>query len=100
MFLSDFGQNQIEEVNLGVAGTSYSWRLREATFVTACDVTAVDVDQVYPRPSEDRGYTYPTAQYDHNKGNAIGGGFVYEGDAVPQLRGKFVFCDLVRGRVF
>ena len=62
--------------------------------------TGVDVDQVYLRPSEDRGYTYPTAQYDHNKGNAIGGGFVYEGDAVPQLRGKFVFCDLVRGRVF
>ena len=100
MFLSDIGQNQIEEVNLGVAGTNYGLRLREATFATAFDGTGVDVDQVYPRPSEDRGYTYPTAQYDHNKGNAIGGRFVYEGDAVPQLRGKFVFCDLVRGRVF
>ena len=100
MFLSDIGQNQIEEVNLGVAGANYGWRLREGTFATAFDVTGGEVGQVYPRPSEDTGYTYPIAQYDHDEGNAIGGGFVYEGDAVPQLRGKFVFCDLVRGRVF
>ena len=100
MFLSDIGQNQIEEVNLGVAGMNYGWRFREPTFATAFVVTDVDVDQVYPRPSEDTGYTYPTAQYDHDEGNAIGGGFVYEGDPVPLLRGKFVFRDLVRGRVF
>ena len=78
----------------------YGWRLREGTFATAFDVAGGEVGQVYPRPSGDTGYTYPTAQYDHDEGNAIGGGFVYEGDAVPQLRGKFVFCDLVRGRVF
>ncbi len=37
--------------------------------------------------------------YDHNEGRAISGGFAYHG-RIPQLRGKFVFGDLQRGRLF
>jgi hypothetical protein len=33
-------------------------------------------------------------------GRAIVGGFVYRGNALPALRGKYVFGDLVDGRVF
>ena len=55
------------------------------------------------------GYTYPVAAYDHNPppgwnctsdvGRGIAGGFVYRGHDVPALRGKYVFGDLVDGRV-
>ena len=37
--------------------------------------------------------------YDHNEGRAISGGFAYHG-RIEALRGKFVFGDLVRGRLF
>ena len=37
--------------------------------------------------------------YDHNEGQAVTGGFAYHG-RIPALRGKFVFGDIVRGRLF
>ena len=33
----------------------------------------------------------PIAEYDHDEGIAIIGGFVYRGDRIPALRGKYVF---------
>jgi hypothetical protein len=37
--------------------------------------------------------------YDHDEGVAITGGFTYQG-RIPALRGKFVFGDINRGRLF
>jgi hypothetical protein len=39
------------------------------------------------------------AIYDHNEGQAISGGFAYHG-RIAALRGKFVFGDIQRGRLF
>ena len=39
------------------------------------------------------------AIYDHNDGQAVTGGFAYHG-RIAALRGKFVFGDIMRGRVF
>ena len=100
MFLSDIGQGNIEEVNLGVAGANYGWRLREGGFATAHGVGAFNFRPVYPRPDEDPSpLAYPVAQYDHDEGYAVGGGYVYRGDRIPTLRGKYVFTEFVRGRV-
>jgi hypothetical protein len=44
-------------------------------------------------------FTYPVAMYDHNEGQAVSGGFAYYG-RIPALRGKFVFGDVQRGRLF
>ena len=100
MFIADIGQNQIEEVNLGVAGANYGWRLREGTFATGHGVGQAS-GPAYPRPETDSAtLVYPIAQYDHDEGAAIGGGFVYRGSAIPALQGKYVFTDFPRGRVF
>lgn len=42
---------------------------------------------------------YPVIQYGHGPGggDAIGSGFVYNGGAIPSLRGKYVFGDLSTG---
>ena len=55
------------------------------------------------------GYDYPVASYDHDtpanwscnsdSGHAISGGLVHRGD-LRGLQGKYVFGDLVEGRVF
>ncbi len=45
------------------------------------------------------GFTYPVAIYDHDEGVAISGGYAYNG-RIAALRGKFVFGDIIRGRLF
>ena len=101
MFIGDIGQDQVEEVNIGVAGGNYGWRLREGTFATAFGVDAAEIGSVFARPPKDPlPFVYPVAQYDHDEGFAIAGGFVYQGEAIPALRGKYVFTDVAKGRVF
>ena len=100
MFIGDIGQNQVEEVNLGRAGGNFGWRVREGTFASGYAVGR-GPGPLYPRPSaDDTEFVYPVAQYDHDEGNAIGGGFVYRGQAIPELRGKYVFAEFPRGRLF
>lgn len=100
LFLSDIGQARVEEVNIAVPGGNYGWRLREGMFATAFAVEGGEPGQVYPLPAERDEFIYPIAQYDHDEGYAIGGGYVYEGNAIPALKGMFVFTDIVNGRVF
>ena len=101
LFIADIGDEQIEEVNLGVAGGNFGWRLREGTFATKWGGPGAEPHRVYARPPRDeQSFIYPVAQYDHDEGFAIGGGFVYQGKGIPALRGKYVFTDIVRGRVF
>ena len=102
MLIAEFGQSQVEEVNLGVRGGNYGWQLREGTFATAFAVNGdTKDDRVYPHPGKDDApYLYPVAQYDHDEGRGISSGFVYRGKLAPALQGKYVFSELVRGRLF
>jgi hypothetical protein len=96
--VTDIGQARIEEVNLGVRGANYGWPLREGTFVTDREYAG----RLYRLPANDAsyGFTYPVAQYDHDEGKAIAGGYVYRGAAVPSLVGHYLFGDIRNGRVF
>jgi hypothetical protein len=101
MLIADIGQAQAEEVNVGRAGANYGWGEREGTFVVDRD----DENRVSPLPADDErfGYTYPAIQYRHDRRDsryAVTGGFVYRGKAIPALQGKYIFGDIVTGRVF
>ena len=100
MYIADIGQNQVEEINIGVSGANYGWRVREGTFATAFGIGNVRPNSVYPRPNDTEEFTYPVLQFDHDEGNAVGSVFVYRGAGIPQLAGKIVFSDMVTGRVF
>ncbi len=101
MFINDIGQDQIEEINLGAAGANYGWRLREGMFATAFGVETDDQPgSVYALPSAADNFIYPVAQYDHDEGKAIGGGFSYQGTAIAELEGQYIFADIVLGRLF
>ena len=39
----------------------------------------------------------PVAQYDHDEGISVSGGFVYRGREVNELRGSYVFGDFSQG---
>lgn len=100
MFINDIGQNQIEEINVGRKGANYGWRMREGTFATAYAISGAQAGPVYPLPPVSGAFVMPLAQYDHDEGSAISSGFVYRGDRLPALTGKYLFTDLVRGRLF
>src|SRR5262249_34523372 len=105
MFASDIGMNNIEEINIVHEGRNYGWMKREGLFENGITRPGGALNQLFPLPPDLlRGrrkdeFTYPVAMYDHTQGQAVTGGFAYHG-RIPALRGKFVFGDIVRGRLF
>ena len=98
LYASDIGQGTIEEINVVAPGADHGWDDREGTL-------ANDDGAIGPLPEDDpEGLQYPLAQYDHQEitaGNAaVGGGFVYRGEAIPELRGSYVFTNFPTGEIF
>ncbi|MGJ6963005.1 PQQ-dependent sugar dehydrogenase [Streptosporangium sp. G11] len=98
MYVGMIGEVNIDSVYEVEAGDNFGWNEREGGFL----FKKSDPTNVYPLPADDAkyGYTYPVISYDHDTGNALVGGFVYRGEAVPELVGKYVYGDIVSGRIF
>jgi glucose/arabinose dehydrogenase/mono/diheme cytochrome c family protein len=97
VIVSEIGYSNVEELNILKPGLNYGWPNREGTFVS---VLAGKKSAIYNLPAhDDPKFTYPVAQYDHDEGNSVAGGFVYTGD-IAALKGKYIFGDIMRGRVF
>ncbi len=90
LYLADVGQNKVEEVDIITAGGNYGWNLREGAFWFDPSSGSVVTAPVRQPPT---GMIDPIAQYDHDDGSAVIGGFVYRGTAIPQLAGRYVFGD-------
>jgi hypothetical protein len=104
LFASDIGMDHIEEINIVRNGENYGWMKREGHWENGRsrdgklnELFALPADVLSGRTKD--GFTYPVAMYDHDEGRAVSGGFVYQG-TIPALRGKFVFGDVQRGRLF
>jgi hypothetical protein len=105
MFAADIGMNHVEEINIVHEGGNYGWMKREGYWENGMSRPGGALNQLYELPEDvldgrtRDGFEYPVAIYDHSDGQAITGGFAYYGK-IPQLRGKFVFGDIQRGRIF
>jgi hypothetical protein len=105
MFASDIGMNHIEEINVVRNGENYGWMKREGFWENGMTRPGGALNQLFALPADvlegrtKDGFTYPVAMYDHNDGQAVSGGFAYHG-RIAALRGKFVFGDVQRGRLF
>jgi hypothetical protein len=105
MFAFDIGMNHIEEVNIVENGGNYGWMKREGYWENGMSRPGGTLNQLYELPAEVLNgrtkdeFTYPVAIYDHTEGVAISGGFAYRG-RIEALRGKLIFGDVNRGRVF
>ncbi|MBB3220999.1 PQQ-dependent sugar dehydrogenase [Pseudoduganella umbonata] len=101
LWAGDVGQGAIEEVNHIVSGGNYGWRVKEGSFLF--DANGTSGGFVYQAsPGAPAGLIDPVAEYDHADGagqptlrRAVIGGYVYDGKAIPQLRGQYVFADYV-----
>jgi hypothetical protein len=105
MFAADIGMNHIEEINIVRNGENYGWMKREGYWENGMTRPGGALNQLFPLPADvldgrqKDGFTYPVAIYDHSEGQAVSGGFAYHG-RIAALRGKFVFGDIQRGRLF
>jgi glucose/arabinose dehydrogenase len=103
LYAGDVGQNDIEEIDIVTSGGNFGWRLKEGSFEfhpNGLDPGFVTIDEA---PSDK--FIDPIAQYDHDEGLAIIGGFVYEGQLIPELEGRYVFGEFAQtfksdGRLF
>ncbi len=98
MLASNIGHHNVEAIYMILPGSDYGWPIREGTFVMKYNENMSNV--FAPSTDSTDQITYPVAQYDHDEGNAISGGFEYWGKTLPELDGKIVFGDIVRGRIF
>ncbi len=88
--IADVGQNRVEEVNAvsGAGGLNYGWNVMEGT---RCFEPGEGCDQ--------DGLTLPVTEFDHGDGCSVTGGYVYRGDAIPELRGTYLYSDYCSGFV-
>ena len=105
LFACDIGMDNVEEINIVRNGGNYGWMKREGIWENGMSRAGGALNQLYPLPDDVLSgrtkdeFIYPVAMYDHDEGVAITGGFAYNG-RITSLRGKFVFGDVNRGRLF
>lgn len=102
LFLADVGQNSWEEVNIITKGGNYGWNIREGV---ACfnPKDANKPPEECPKvgaggePLIDPIFAYKNGgkwrKDPEVRGVSITGGYVYRGQAFPQLTGKYIFAD-------
>ncbi len=95
LYIGDVGQDKWEEVDFtpaGLKGLNYGWRCYEG-------------DQPFNTNNcQDAGqYTLPVHVYRNkpaDEGCSVTGGFVYRGDSIPYLYGKYIYGDFCSGRIW
>lgn len=95
LVVADVGQNDIEEIHIVALGDNCGWNLKEGSFFF--DPNGLDSGYVSTEdPGVPAGLVDPVAEYDHDEGIAVVGGFVYRGSAHSLLDGAYVFGDWSR----
>jgi glucose/arabinose dehydrogenase len=91
LWCGDVGQDRIEEVDRIVRGGNYGWNLMEGDEVFGgAELTA----------EQRADLVAPIATYPRREGASVTGGHVYRGEALPELRGRYLYADFVSGNVW
>ena len=93
LWIGDVGQGSWEEIDYLAAGhaglVNFGWDVMEGT-------------HVYEDKEPNRAGTLvePVAEYSHEDGCSVTGGYVYRGEQVAALRGRYVFGDFCSGTIW
>ncbi|MBD0332643.1 MAG: PQQ-dependent sugar dehydrogenase [Chitinophagaceae bacterium] len=102
LFVGDAGQNLYEEVDVVTKGGNYGWNVKEGT---ECFNAANELQELSTCPSVDafgNPLIDPVIQANNHEnpegGNfvVIVGGYVYRGNNIPGLQGKYIFGNFSR----
>lgn len=92
LVIADVGQDLWEEISFAEAGDNLGWNQREANtcFKQPSPGTACERDDMRE----------PFYVYGRDEGRSITGGVVYTGEAIPELRQKYIFGDVISGKLW
>jgi hypothetical protein len=101
LLAGDAGQSMFEEVSVVVGGGNYGWNVKEGPACFSTEHPAEPLDDcpdVDPDggPLRDPVIAYLNAAQPGGLGVVVIGGYVYRGDDVPQLDGRYIFGDFSR----
>ena len=89
LFVADVGQDKFEEIDILQKGGNFGWNIMEGLHCfkpsSGCNMT---------------GLILPITEYDHSQGDAVIGGYVYRGAAIPRLSGTYLFSDFESGTIW
>jgi len=89
LFAGDVGQDSFEEIDILTSGGNFGWNTMEGMHCynpsTGCNMS---------------GLILPIAEYSHSEGDAVMGGHVYHGNAIPGLAGAYIFGDFGSGTIW
>ncbi len=91
LWLADVGDKKAEEIDFVQSGKNYGWNLKEASHCfedIPCDTTAWV------------GLEDPIYEYLRDVGESITGGYVYNGSAIPEFKGKYIYGDFDVSKVW
>jgi glucose/arabinose dehydrogenase len=91
LYIGDVGGGNWEEIDRqppdAAGGLNYGWPVMEGRHCLAGSCTI-------------EGYVQPIAEYSHDLGCSVIGGYVYRGEVHPELQGVYIFGDWCSGRIF
>ena len=94
LYIADVGQNALEEVHVSTTaqqrgrGANYGWKIMEGS---ACFSPSSGCDR--------SGLVLPVLDYGHSDGCSVTGGYVYRGERLPELQGRYFYADYCSGWV-
>ncbi|HEY7738344.1 MAG TPA: PQQ-dependent sugar dehydrogenase [Candidatus Limnocylindria bacterium] len=92
MYVGDVGSGQWEEIDhqpVGApGGLNYGWPIMEGRHCLDGSTCSTE------------GYVLPIAEYGHDQGCAVVGGYVYRGTVQTVMNGAYIFADWCSGRIF
>jgi len=83
LWVGDVGQNAYEEIDVVENGNNYGWNSMEGTHCFRS------------KTCQTANYAKPVWEYGRSDGSSVTGGYVYRGEKLPQLAGKYVYADFV-----
>jgi glucose/arabinose dehydrogenase len=102
LYVGDVGQDAVEEIDVepasSLGGRNYGWDVMEGG-----DTCFDSTPEAGEPPCFDPSLVAPVHEYPHDAlepCNAVTGGVVYRGSALPQLVGQYLFGDFCTERIF
>ncbi|MFM8892717.1 MAG: PQQ-dependent sugar dehydrogenase, partial [Planctomycetia bacterium] len=89
LWVGNQGQDLWEQVYLIERGANYGWSIVEGSHRFHAD-----------QPAGPTPFSRPLAEHPHAEARAMTGGLVYEGAALPELQGAYLYADYSTGRIW
>ena len=90
VWIGELGQEGREELNVLAPGANFQWNVYEGTLRS----TGAEPDAPLGI------WTSPVLELERRQALAIIGGYVYRGQRLPALQGKYIFADFSRGSIW